>query len=217
MFVITATFEEELALSRIRDVLAMADTPEAMAERLDLTRDLETVRQAAVTPSLRRLMTEVKSRRQYLEITQQIETARSGNSPARFFGTGFSEKKVSRLNEERRKIPPLLDAKRWFYTLPRVVVLSTIRDFALDGALHPDAAWREVTPSSLVFPIATMFEAGDLDFAKELTHELEKPLKQIDPRFLLTRFEGHRSIGFDLKTRVATYYAPAPSEGTAGA
>jgi hypothetical protein len=217
MFVITATFEEELALARIRDVLAMADTPEAMAERLDLARDLETVRQAVVTPSLRRLMTEVKSRRQYLEITQQIETARSGKSPARFFGGGFSEKKVSRLNEERRKIPPLLDAMRWFYTLPRVVVLSSIRDFALDGSLHPDAAWREVPPSSLTFPIATMFEAGDLDFAKELTQELEKPLKQIDPKFLLTKFEGHRSIGFDLKTGVATYYVPAPSEGTAGA
>ena len=195
MFVITATFEEELALSRIRDALAMADTPDALAERLGLTRDLELVRQGVVTPSLRRLMAEVKSRRQYLEITRQIEEARSGKSPARFFGSGFSEKKVTRLEDERRKIPALLEAKRWFYSLPRVILLSTIRDYALDGALHPDAAWREVVPSTLPFPIVAMFDSGDLDFAKELTQEMEKPLKQIDPKFLLIKFEGHRSIG----------------------
>ena len=215
MFVITATYEEELALSHIRDAFAMADTPDALAERLGVTRDLELVRQAVVTPSLRRLLTEVKNRRQYLEITQQIEAARSGKSAARFFGTGFSEKKASRLEDERRKIPSLLDAKRWFYSLPRVVLLSTIRDFALDGALHPDAAWREVVPSTLPFPIVTMFDTGDLDFAKELTQELEKPLKEIDPKFLLIKFEGHRSIGFDPTTSTATYYTAAPSEGPA--
>jgi hypothetical protein len=96
-----------------------------------------------------------------------------------------------------------------------VVMLSTIRDLALDCSLHPDAAWREVVPSSLPYPLAAMFEAGDVDFAKELTDQLEKPLKEIDAQFVLTKFEGHRSIGFDQKTSVATYYAAAPSEGAA--
>ena len=212
MFVITATFEEELALSRIRDMVALADTPDTLAERLGMTRDLELVRQAVVTPSLKRLMTELKARRQFLEITQQIAEARSGKSVSRLFGSGFSEKKIKRLEDERKKIPPPVEAKKWFYSHPRVVLLSAIRDFALDGALHPDAAWREVEPSSLPFPIATMFETADLDFAKELTNELEKPLKQIDPKFLLEKFEGQRSIGFDLKTHIATYYVPAPAE-----
>ncbi len=72
-----------------------------------------------------------------------------------------------------------------------------------------------MTPADLPFPIAKMFETADLDFAKELATELEKPLKQIDPRFLLTKFEGHRSIGFDFGTQTATYYVPAPSEESA--
>jgi hypothetical protein len=214
MFVITATFDEELALARIRDLLALGETPETLADRLDMARDLNLVREAVVTPSLRKLMAEVKNRNQYLEITQQIEAARCAK-PGRFFGGGVNEKKIARLMEERGKIPPLLDAKRWFYKLPRVVMLSTIRDLALDCSLHPDAAWREVAPSSLPYPIAAMFEAGDVDFAKELTDQLEKPLKEIDAQFVLTKFEGHRSIGFDQKTSVATYYATAPSEGAA--
>jgi hypothetical protein len=57
-----------------------------------------------------------------------------------------------------------------------------------------------------------MFTNGDLDFAKTLTAELEKPFKKLDPAFLLTKFEGHRSIDFDLETHMATYYVPSPSE-----
>jgi hypothetical protein len=212
MFVITATFDEELALGHIREMLALTDAPERLAERLGMTRDLELVRKAVVTPSFKRLITEVKSRRQYIEIGEQIEEAKTGKSVSRLFGSGFQEKKIARLEQERRKIPSPLEAQRWFYSHPRVVLLSTIRDFALDGSLHPDAAWREANAADLSFPIARMFETADLDFAKELAGELEKPLKQADARFLLTKFEGHRSIGFDVATHVATYYIPAPSE-----
>jgi len=212
MFVITATFDEELALNHIREMFALTDTPEQLAERLGMTKDLELVRQAVITPSFKRLLTDLKSRRQYNEIGAQIEEARGGKSVSRLFGSGFQEKKIARLEDERRKIPPLAVAQRWFYTHPRVVLLSTIRDFALDGCLHPDAAWREANVADLPFPIAKMFETADLDFAKELATELEKPLKQADAKFLLTKFEGHRSIGFDIATQTATYYVPAPSE-----
>jgi hypothetical protein len=212
MFIITATFDEELALTRIREMLALTDTPETLAERLGLANDFDLVKQAVITPSFKRLLTDIKSRRQYVEIGEQIDEAKAGKSVSRLFGTAFQEKKVARLEEERRKIPPVEAVQRWFYTHPRVVLLSSIRDFALDGSLHPDAAWREVTIADLPFPIAKMFETADLDFAKELTAELEKPLKQADAKFLLTKFEGHRSIGFDVATQTATYYVPAPSE-----
>jgi len=212
MFIITATFDEELALNRIREMLALTDTPEQLADRLGMTRDLDLVRQAVITPSFKRLITEVKNRRQYIEIGEQIAEARGGKSVSRLFGSGFQEKKIARLEAERGKIPSLDTAQRWFYTHPRVVLLSSIRDFALDGALHPDAAWRETTIAELPFPIAKMFETADLEFAKEVAAELEKPLKQADAKFLLTKFEGHRSIGFDIATQTATYYVPAPSE-----
>ncbi len=214
MFVITATFDEELAFGRIREMLALADAPERLAERLGLERDLEVVRKAVVTPSFRRLYNDVKAQKQFVEITQQIDELKGGGGGlSRMFGS--AEKKIARLEAERRKIPRLLATERWFYGHPRVSVLSSIRDFALDGALHPDAAWRQVDPSILPFPVAAMFANGDLDFAKTVTAELEKPFKKVDPLFLLTKFEGHRSIDFDLETHTATYYVPAPSETAA--
>ena len=212
MYVITATFDAELAYGRIRELLAMGDAPEALAEKLGITRDAEMVKQGVVTGSFKRLLTDLKRRRQFMEIGQQIADARQGTTMARFLGSGFQEKKVAKLEEERKKFDSPLEAQRWFYSHPRVVLLSAVRDFALDGSLHPDAAWRETEPSQLPFPIASMFEAADLDFAQTLTDELEKPLKQISPEFLLQKFEGHRSIGFDLATSTATYYMPAPAE-----
>ena len=212
MYIITATFDPELAYGRIRDMLALGDAPEALAERLGIQRDAALVKEAVVTTSFKRLLTELKRRRQFLEIGAQIAEARKGGGAARFLGANFQEKKVAKLEEERKKFDSPLEAQRWFYTHPRVVLLSAIRDFALDGSLNQDAAWREEEPSKLPFPIAAMFETGDLDFGKTLTDELEKPFKQTSPEFLLQKFEGHRSIGFDVATQTATYYMPAPAE-----
>ena len=212
MYVITATFDKELAYGRIREMLTLGDAPEALAERLGIVRDTELVKQGVVTTSFKRLTTDLKRYRQFLDIGQQIEEARKGGTMARFLGSGFQEKKVAKLEEERKKFESPLEAQRWFYSHPRVVLLSAVRDFALDGALHPDAAWRETELAKLPFPIVDMFESANLDFAKTLTDELEKPFKQTSPEFLLQKFEGHRSIGFDVETNIATYYMPAPAE-----
>jgi hypothetical protein len=212
MYVITATFDPELAQARIREMLALGDTPEALAERLGIARDATMVTQGVVTGSFKRLLTEVKKHRQFLDIGRQIAEARKGTTMGRFLGSGFQEKKVAKLEEERKKFGSPLEAQHWFYSHPRVVLLSTVRDYALDGALNQDARWTETDPSKLPFPIAAMFEAADLDFAKTLADELEKPLKQISAEFLLQKFEGHRSIGFDVATATATYYMPAPAE-----
>jgi hypothetical protein len=193
MYVITATFDPELAQARIREMLALGDTPEALAERLGIARDAAMVKQGVVTGSFKRLLTEVKKHRQFLDIGQQIAEARKGTTMGRFLGSGFQEKKVAKLEEERKKFGSPLD-------------------YALDGALNQDARWTETEPSKLPFPIAAMFDAADLDFAKALADELEKPLKQISAEFLLQKFEGHRSIGFDVATATATYYMPAPAE-----
>ena len=212
MYVITATFDAELAYSRIRDVLTLADAPEALAERLGMERDIEMVKQGVITTSFKRLVAELRKRQQFLNIGEQIAEARKGSTVGRFLGAGFQEKKVAKLEEERKKFDAPLEAQRWFYSHPRVVLLSAVRDYALDGALNQDAAWRDIEPAKLPFPISAMFEAADLDFGKVLTDELEKPFKQTSAEFLLQKFEGHRSIGFDIATATATYYMPAPAQ-----
>jgi len=209
MFVITATFEAERAFAGINEMLALADSPEHLAEKLALPLDVETVRQGAAHASFKRMVGDIKKLKHYREMGGQIEALKAGKSMARFLGSGFQEKQMAKLEAERKKFGSPLDSPAWFYQHPRVALLSAIRDYALDFSLQNDAAWVEVEPAQLTFPIAAMYESADVDFAEALVVELEKPLKKIDPKFLLQNFEGHRSISFDLETGVATYYAPA--------
>jgi hypothetical protein len=213
MFVITATFESERAYAAIKELLAMADSPERLAERLGLTRDLDSVKQGmAAGASFKRVITEVKRAKQKREIDRQIEEIKSGKTMSRYLGAGFQEKQVAKLEAERHKFDSNLETAAWFYQQPRVRLLSAIRDYALDGSLENDAVWNETDPAKLTFPLVAMFERGDLAFAQVLVAELEKPLPAVDPKFILQKFEGHRSITFDLETNLATYYMPARAE-----
>jgi hypothetical protein len=215
MYIITATFEAEQAFARAGELLALGHAPERLAERLGIMRDLATVKQGVANASFDRLLEDIMKLKQFIAIEKQIEEVQNGQSVLRFLGSKFKEKQIAKLQQERRKFGSLIEAPRWFYKQPRVQLLSAIRDYALDGSQQGDAVWTDIDEKKLVFPIADMFEAADLEAAKVLVTHLEKPLKDIDPHFLLEKFEGNRSITFDFKTSMASYYAPAPSHGTA--
>ncbi len=211
MYIITATFDPEAALSRTSELLALGDSPERLTERLGITRDLEMVKQGVVSASFKQVVADIKRLQQFVELEKQIEDVKSGKSLLGFLGDGFKNKQINKLEEERRKFGSLIEAPRWFYKQPRVQLLSCIRDYALDGSLQGDAAWVEMEEDQLVFPIAQMFESADMAAATELQAQIEKPLKNIAPRFLLEKFEGNRSITFDFDKSVVLYYTPAPS------
>jgi hypothetical protein len=211
MFIITATFEAEQAIARASELLALGDSPERLAEKLGMTRDLDVVKEGVANVSFKRVVTDIVRLQQYIEIERQIVEVKTGKSMLSFLGSGFKEKQLTKLRDERRKFGSLIEAPRWFYKQPRVRLLSAIRDYALDGSQQGDAAWAEIDEKRLVFPIAAMFESADKAFAEELAAEMEKPLKDIDPHFLFDKFEGHRSISFDFETSVVLYYTPAPS------
>jgi hypothetical protein len=211
MYIITATFDADAAFARTSELLALGDSPERLAERLGITRDLEIVKQGVVNASFKRLLTDIKQLKHFVEINRQIEEVKSDKSVLRFLGTGFKEKQIAKLEEESGKFGALIEAPKWFYQQPRVQLLSSIRDYALDGSQQGDAVWAEVDREKLVFPIAAMFETADKSVAENLVTQIEKPLKDIDPRFLLEKFEGHRSITFDFDKGVAMYYTPAPA------
>jgi len=214
MYIITATFDADAAFARASELLALGDSPERLAERLGITRDLSVVKQGVQPASFRRLIADVKHLKKYVEVRGQIEDVKNGKSMMRFLGEGFKEKQITKLEEEMKKFGSLIDGPTWFYQQPRVHLLSAIRDCALDGSQQGDAAWTEVERDKLVFPIVAMFESANKEFAQELVTQLERPLKDVDPRFLLEKFEGHRSITFDFDKGVAMYYTPAPAHGT---
>ena len=213
MYIITATFDADAAFARASELLALGDSPERLAERLGITRDLSVVKQGVQPASFRRLIADVKHLKKYVEVRGQIEDVKNGKSMMRFLGEGFKEKQITKLEEEMKKFGSLIDAPAWFYSQPRVQLLSAIRDCALDGSQQGDAVWTEVEREKLVYPIVAMFESANTGFAQELVTQLEKPLKDVDPRFLLEKFEGNRSISFDFDKGVAMYYTPAPAHG----
>jgi hypothetical protein len=211
MYIITATFDADAAFARTSEMLALGDSPERLAERLGITRDLELVKQGVANASFKRLLTDIGQLKHFVEVNRQIEEVKSDKSMLRFLGAGFKEKQIAKLEEECRKFGFLIEAPKWFYQQPRVQLLSSIRDYALDGSQQGDAVWTEIDRQKLVFPIAAMYEAADKAFAQTLIAQIEKPLKDIDPRFLLEKFEGNRSITFDFDKGVAMYYSPAPA------
>ena len=211
MYIITATFDADAAFARTAELLALAESPERLAERLGITRELPVVKQGVQQASFRRLLTDLKALKKYVDVRQQIEDVKNGKSMMRFLGEGFKDKQLAKLEAELGKCGSLIDAPQWFYQQPRVQLLSAIRDCALDGSQQGDAVWTEIEREKLEFPIAAMFETADADFAQQLVTQLEKPLKDTDPRFLLEKFEGHRSISFDFDKGVAMYYTPAPA------
>jgi hypothetical protein len=213
MYIITATFDADAAFARTAELLALGDSPERLAERLGITRELAVVKQGVQQGSFRQLLTDLKGIKKYVEVRRQMEDVKNGKSVMRFLGEGFKDKQLAKLEAELGKCGSLIDAPAWFYQQPRVQLLSAIRDCALDGSQQGDAVWTEVEREKLVYPIAAMFETADSDFARELVAQLEKPLKDTDPRFLLEKFEGHRSISFDFDKGVAMYYTPAPANG----
>jgi hypothetical protein len=213
MYIITATFDADAAFARTAELLALGDSPERLAERLGITRELAVVKKGVQQSSFRQLLTDLKGIKKYVEVRRQIDDVKNGKSVMRFLGEGFKDKQLAKLEAELGKCGSLIDAPAWFYQQPRVQLLSAIRDCALDGSQQGDAVWTEVEREKLVYPIAAMFETADSDFARELVAQLEKPLKDTDPRFLLEKFEGHRSISFDFDKGVAMYYTPAPANG----
>jgi hypothetical protein len=210
MYIITATFDPDAAFARASELLALGDSPERLAERLGIPRDLELVKQGVASSSFKRLLNDIAQLKHFVEINRQIEDVRSGKTMLRFLGDGFKEKQIAKLEAECKKFGSLIEAPKWFYQQPRVHLLSSIRDYALDGSQQGDAVWTDIDREKLVFPIAAMFESADKVAAQELVTQLEKPLKDVDPRYLLEKFEGHRSITFDFNNGTAIYYTPAP-------
>jgi len=211
MHIIAASFDPEAALTRTREVLALGDSPERLGEKLGITRDLDIVKQGVVNSSFKRLMADINKLKQYKEVEKQLDEVKTDKSMLRFLGASFKEKQIAKLEEDLRKFGSLIEAPRWFYKQPRVQLLSAIRDYALDGSQQGDAAWIEVEEDNLVFPIVNMYEQADQAFAQSVVSQLERPLKDIDTKFVLEKFEGNRSITFDFEKGVATYYTPAPS------
>ena len=210
MYIITATFDPDAAFARATELLELGDSPERLAERLGITRELPIVKKGVASSSFKRVLADVHKLKHFVDLKKQIDDVKNDKTMFRFLGSGFKEKQIAKLEAECEKFGSLIEAPKWFYQQPRVQLLSAIRDYALDGSQQGDASWTEIDRQKLVFPIAVMYETADKAFAEELVTQLEKPLKDIDTRFLLEKFEGNRSVTFDFDKGTATYYAPAP-------
>src|ERR1700678_4371750 len=102
MYIITATFDADAAFARTSEMLALGDSPERLAERLGITRDLEMVKQGVVNASFKKLLGDIKQLEYFVGINRKIEEVKNGKSLLRFLGEGMKEKQIAKLEEEAR-------------------------------------------------------------------------------------------------------------------
>lgn len=206
MHLLRATFDRDRAYEKISELLALEDHPERLAEKLSLPRDVEKIKAGIAVTSYARLLKEVEKLREFVALEKEIEEVQSGKWTFSFMGKGFAEKKIATLMDKRRKFGSLIETPRWFFRQERVWLLNVLRDYALDSSNQGDAEWVENPLDTFTMPVSHMLETGDLDAAKVMVAELGKPFKDVDPAFVMTRLEGHRTLYFDVDKRHAYYY-----------
>ena len=189
MYVLKATFEPKLALEKVSEILALAEEPERVAEKLGIVGPIERVRAGIDQRDFKRLLKDMERLHQFVAIEKQMADIREGRWAFNFMGKGYANKQLDKLSEKRRKLGSLIEAPRWFYKQERVRLLAALRDYAMDISEQGDSEWVDMDYHAGHFPIVGMFESGDTNAARELIAQLEKPFAELSPRFVLTGIE----------------------------
>ncbi len=169
-----------------------ATPPERLAERLGITRDLAMVKQGVMAASLppraagrqaaqevRRGAAKNRGREERQDVHAFLRRRRQGKAARHARG------RAEEIQLAARGPPPGFTLSRACSCSPPSAITRWT------GSQQGDAAWTEIEREKLVFPIVAMFESANATFAQEVITQLEKPLKDIDPRFLLEKFEGN--------------------------
>ncbi len=208
MYVLCATFDPRLAVGKVKEMLALANEPERLAQRLGQPEEAENFKQGIEDASMETLVNGVQRVQEFLDVEREIEQVESGRWALGFMGKGFRDKRLKKLRSKRKEYGTLIDAPREFYQLNRVRLIGAIRDFALDCSEQGDAEWIELGNKPLPLPLVEMFEQGDVDLAKKIASALSKPFDKLDPEYLLKNLEGHRTLFFDFEKNLVTFYGP---------
>lgn len=207
MHLLRATIDPVLLYEKISELLALADNPERLAEKLNMPHEVEKIQSGINAVSFKRLVIEVEKLLGFVKLEKEIANVQSGKWSFSFMGKSFTENKLAVLMEKRRKFGSLIETPRWFYRQDRVWLLNAFRDYALDGAHQGDAEWVDEPTESLPLPITAMLETGNVETAKMISTQLSKPLANVEPDFIINCLEGHRALHFDLAKKAAYYFA----------
>jgi len=205
MYVVTATFEREIALAKVAELLALANEPEKLAEKLNLSRNLDKVKQGVAITPFGRMPKDVEKLAEFVLLDQERSEVREGKWAFNFMGKNMTLRKLSKISGKIRKLGSLIEAPRWFYKQDRVWLLGAIRDYALVASAHDDGEWFDIDAKPVKLPLVEMFEKGDFDMAKTISEQLEKPLSDLDPMFVLQKMEGHRALLFNFEKNSVVY------------
>jgi hypothetical protein len=210
MYILSSHFDSDMAVARVSELLALGESLDRLAEKLHVPPDHPALTTGIKPANFKKLLNEMEKIVEHNRLQKQIEAVRGGQKLSRFLGKGYAERQVVKLQEEQRKLGSLLEAPRWFYKQERTWLLSAIRDYALDTAKNMEADWidSDDNEGSLKAPIALMFERGDAKLIKAVIGEMDKPLRDVDPLFVLQQMDGHRSLVFNFKTSLVTYFEP---------
>jgi hypothetical protein len=147
---------------------------------------------------------EEMSERQELEA--EMSSLRQGKSMLRFLGEERVVAKQQKIKATLRSMSTRHDLIRWFYHHPRIWLLAYVRDAALDASRSSEAEWISVDENDeTLAPTAPLLLRGDSDLVKKYSKIMEGKWDSLSPEFILSQMDGHRSLRFDLTTKVVSF------------
>ncbi len=212
VWVLRSKFAPKTATTKTEEILNLE--AEAMAGVLGVPDAVDRVREGVFQKDHDHLVEIVTAHSKQHDLLSQAKDLQEGKSLWRFLGQQAVENRQEKLRNQALRLGGKLDAASWFYQQPRVWLLSLIRDAALDSSRHTDADWEEIDPEQVeLSPCTPMLMGRDPVVAKEYATVCAASLKQIDPMFLLNKFDGHRSLRFDFEKSEVLYFASVKQSG----
>lgn len=213
-WILQSPFESLSALNRIRELLNRS--ADELCVELGLSQEQARVAEGWKKDSssvLKNAIAEMKNRE---ELEAEMNKLREGKSLLRFLGDEQVVAKQQKIKSMLSKLLTRHDFIHQFYSHPRIWLAACVRDAALDASRSSEAEWKTVeeyddslSPASS-FLLKTDDEAGDryLQF-------LKTDWNKIQPDFILNQIDGHRSLRFDLNTKMVSFCesVPLPQEG----
>ncbi len=152
------------------------------------------------------LLRKTKEIRLREELELEMRALRKGESALRFLGEERVVAKQQKIKSELATLLTRHDLIRWYYQHPRIWLLAYVRDAALDASRASEAEWVEVEENDeRLSPTSSLLLKSDSETVKLYSTLFQKQWSELSPEFILNQIDGHRSLRFEMSTKVLSF------------
>lgn len=205
MLVLKSILEPKAVHSRVRELLELSKDPADLARVLLIAEEADRVERGVRLSQLRELGQQLERLVEIDRVEAAMVEARNPTGLRKLLKKGPDFEKIEKLQERRKTLGDEWQALSWYYRNDRVWLAACVRDMAFDAGLLPDAVWIEISDEADYAPTAHLFRKRLLAEGRVLMEGLSGKFNEIDPDFLLTSVDGHKSLHYDPEEKTLTY------------